>query len=95
MENKIISQAKRKKRRIEVLHKERLTEAIKKENDPSLKLKLSVLNNMATFDMRPREVAELFGLSFKTVYLWLWAWNKEGLEGLGKIYLTHQENLQS
>lgn len=36
MGNEIICQAKRKKRRIEVLHKEKLTETIKEEKNPLL-----------------------------------------------------------
>jgi transposase len=82
MEKEIRNHPKRKKRRIEILRREELTEAIKCEKDWQIKLKLSALNLMATLDTRPKEVAGVLGLSFKAIYNWSKSWNRGGVEGL-------------
>jgi len=82
MESKTLSQTKKRRRRIEVLHRKEIAEAIRREKDQVVKLKLFVLNLVGNSDLRARDLAEKGGISFRVIYDWLSAWNKEGLDGL-------------
>ena len=86
MKKKEIPQEKSSKRgapkKIEIRSKEELSRLVKREKEQKIKMKLSVLNLIATCNMSPREVSKILGIAHSPIILGKADWNKEGYEGL-------------
>ena len=69
------------KKSIEVRNKDKLREALKSEEDPEVKRKLSLISLVAS-GMEVKEAVTHFGTCVTTGYHWVRHWNSEGLERL-------------
>jgi putative transposase len=72
-----------KRRYHEILTKEReeIKKRLKKEKDPKVRLKLALLNMVAS-GMSVKEAASFLGIKLRTAYLWINNWIEEGYEGM-------------
>jgi transposase len=68
--------------RIEITEKEKISEYLKREEEPEVKIRLIALNLISSCGMSVKEACEAVGIPMRTIYGWIWAWNKEGYEGL-------------
>ncbi|MCW3141495.1 MAG: helix-turn-helix domain-containing protein [Methanophagales archaeon] len=67
----------------EILSKERkeIKKRLKREKDPKVKLKLALLNMVAS-GMSVGDVASFLGIKLRTAYSWINKWIEEGYEAM-------------
>jgi len=67
---------------IDIAEREKILVYLREEKDSKVKIRLIALNLISSYDMSVKEVSEVIGIPTRTIYEWIWAWNRDRYEGI-------------
>lgn len=67
---------------MQVKNPQQVSNLLRREKDPEVKLKLVFLHLLESCNMDVRQASEVVGIGLATGYKWLQRWNEEGYQGL-------------